>query len=595
MTVFATDNFTDTDGVLLSAHTPDLGGPVTAFVANSGQIKSNELVSDGATLSRYFYAGTPDSADYSVQATMDVKSIVISDAIALHARLDPITQNTWYHLEWSQAFLAFRIVKNVAGTSTVLGTWSSTPSVGAHTIKLTVTGSGPVHLVATIDGVDRITVDDSTSPITAAGKVGLTTRLAAAAGTGIWLDSFSAGTVAATPVNSAAPTLTGTTRIGQQLSSSQGTWTDDGSGVKTYQWARSRDQSLWQPIAAATANTYELTSSEDGMFVRCDVTDTDGNGATTAHSAATAEVIANPSPGSRVFPAPPTPFLHFIGDLHCGQTSAVRTDKMIAGLASPMFPTPLAHIQVGDQTNLGTSAEDTIALALLARITDAPVYVAAGNHDLYNSSNSTNRTVAAWEAAYAAYLPGGVKNYTVDFSSMGVRVIVLGPDVATGDIMPVTQATLDWWAARLAETTLDCWTVFHLPLQATVLNSDATNYWSSDLFGIYALGPNGTDDTEIRAVLAAHTNAKAWIAGHTHSPITDTGFAALTLCGSRLVAAINTSSINWEGRNQDWNDPFHSIALSRPAGGGVEVRYFDHGAMCWTAPATSRVTTLMPS
>lgn len=106
---------------------------------------------------------------------------------------------------------------------------------------------------------------------------------------------------ASPPVNTVAPAVTGTTTVGQTLSCSTGTWTD-GTPVFTYQWQRDvANNGVFSNIAAATANTYALVDADDGNKVRCVVTDTDENGATSANSNAVGLII-EPVPTNSVAP-----------------------------------------------------------------------------------------------------------------------------------------------------------------------------------------------------------------------------------------------------------------------------------------------------
>lgn len=50
---------------------------------------------------------------------------------------------------------------------------------------------------------------------------------------------FSLGSTGTPPANTVAPAVTGSAVVGQTLSSTQGTWTDDGTGAFTYQWQSS--------------------------------------------------------------------------------------------------------------------------------------------------------------------------------------------------------------------------------------------------------------------------------------------------------------------------------------------------------------------
>ena len=79
------------------------------------------------------------------------------------------------------------------------------------------------------------------------------------------------------PVNTVAPTISGTATIGQTLTSTTGTWTSD-TGVTGYLYRWYRDTTL---ITGATNNTYVLALADVGFDITCRVaaTDTDGTSA----------------------------------------------------------------------------------------------------------------------------------------------------------------------------------------------------------------------------------------------------------------------------------------------------------------------------
>lgn len=86
------------------------------------------------------------------------------------------------------------------------------------------------------------------------------------------------------PVNMAAPSVTGTHRVGTQLSASPGDWNDtidtlygDYSAIGyAYQWERSEDGGdTWMPISGAESATYTLTVDDAHRHMRVKVTATD--------------------------------------------------------------------------------------------------------------------------------------------------------------------------------------------------------------------------------------------------------------------------------------------------------------------------------
>ncbi len=68
------------------------------------------------------------------------------------------------------------------------------------------------------------------------------------------------------PVNTAAPTLTGTPKLGQTLTCSTGTWSNSPTAY-TYVWLRDG-----APIAGQTGSTYIVQSADQGHSISCQVT-----------------------------------------------------------------------------------------------------------------------------------------------------------------------------------------------------------------------------------------------------------------------------------------------------------------------------------
>jgi hypothetical protein len=98
----------------------------------------------------------------------------------------------------------------------------------------------------------------------------------------------------AAPVNTTAPTISGTAQRGFMLSSTPGTWSGIGNSL-AYQWQRSTDNgSTWTNIAAANNTTYGLGLGDEGALVRVMVIMANPDGTVGAPSAATATVTGSP-------------------------------------------------------------------------------------------------------------------------------------------------------------------------------------------------------------------------------------------------------------------------------------------------------------
>lgn len=116
------------------------------------------------------------------------------------------------------------------------------------------------------------------------------------------------------PINTAAPSLSGTQTEGQILSCTSGTWGLDapfsggsnGTITYSYQWTRSNDGSGSGEanIGGATSSTYTLQAGDVGKYIRCFVRGTNDGGADTAADTPSAFTGAIASSGGSVFYRP---------------------------------------------------------------------------------------------------------------------------------------------------------------------------------------------------------------------------------------------------------------------------------------------------
>jgi hypothetical protein len=103
--------------------------------------------------------------------------------------------------------------------------------------------------------------------------------------------------IAATPGSRVAPALTGGSRVGDTLTGTGGAWSPAAESF-AYQWQRRVGGGTYTDIAGATANTYTLVAADAGATVRVKVTATNDDGTGVGNSAATATVVAPPTPPS---------------------------------------------------------------------------------------------------------------------------------------------------------------------------------------------------------------------------------------------------------------------------------------------------------
>jgi subtilase family serine protease len=102
-------------------------------------------------------------------------------------------------------------------------------------------------------------------------------------------------TNAGAPVNTAHPTVSGTTNRtaypGQTLTADPGTWNP--TGTFAYQWMSSSDGgTTWTPISGATSTSYTLAGPDTGNMIRITVTATNSYGSASGSSLGTAPILS---------------------------------------------------------------------------------------------------------------------------------------------------------------------------------------------------------------------------------------------------------------------------------------------------------------
>jgi hypothetical protein len=108
---------------------------------------------------------------------------------------------------------------------------------------------------------------------------------------------------AASPQNTASPTISGTAKVGSTLTASNGTWSNSPTSY-TYRWQRcATDGTGCGDITGATSQTYALASGDVHHTIRVVVVASNADGKTGARSAATDVVGSTNGPTSSVTPA----------------------------------------------------------------------------------------------------------------------------------------------------------------------------------------------------------------------------------------------------------------------------------------------------
>lgn len=91
------------------------------------------------------------------------------------------------------------------------------------------------------------------------------------------------------PANVTPPVVSGTAQVGQTLTTTNGTWSDNGLPTFTYQWWRDTNAT---PVGGATSQTYALVAADKTHLIGVTVTDTDLGGAASAGSNTVGPVVA---------------------------------------------------------------------------------------------------------------------------------------------------------------------------------------------------------------------------------------------------------------------------------------------------------------
>ena len=182
-----------------------------------------------------------------------------------------------------------------------------------------------------------------TVPVASGKWVCLSIALAALAAVTAACPARAAGADA--PVNTSAPAISGTLRVGQVLTALSG-WSGTGEIDFTYQWQRcDASGANCAGIGGATSQSYLLVSADAGATIRVSVTATNSSGTATAVSAVTTVVLQPPAaPSARVAPSVTGP--------------AVVGAALTAGAGSWNGDTPIAYAYQWQRCTLAGSCSD---------------------------------------------------------------------------------------------------------------------------------------------------------------------------------------------------------------------------------------------
>ena len=96
--------------------------------------------------------------------------------------------------------------------------------------------------------------------------------------------------------------MSGTAKVGSTLTVSNGTWSNSPTNY-TYQWQRCSSTTSCTDIGNAVGQSYVVRNADGGYRIRADVTATNADGQSTAHSNLTSLVAATGAPVNTARPS----------------------------------------------------------------------------------------------------------------------------------------------------------------------------------------------------------------------------------------------------------------------------------------------------
>ena len=191
----------------------------------------------------------------------------------------------------------------------------------------------------------------------------------------------------AAPTNNTLPVVSGTTTVGQTLSSTTGTWSGYPAPTYAYQWVRGAATN----ISGATSSTYTLVDADYNNTVKCTVTATNSAGSANATSAATA-TVAGTVPGT------PT-----IGTATAGNTQAAVAFTAPSVTGGPSITSYTATSSPGGIT--GSAASSPITVSGLTNGTAYTFTVTATNSIGTGTASAASNSVTPTAIVQDPYFP----------------------------------------------------------------------------------------------------------------------------------------------------------------------------------------------
>lgn len=193
-TDFVFDTFTETSDITLASHTPETGGAITkhpdaSYTSTFTVIGATDRVFQN-DISAYYYAATPTSADYYVQADVVAISVTPTTNIGQCGHVNTTT-NSMICVRVNLSNGAYELREIISGTGSTIGTsTTSFPTAGQTKVVKLIFASGGTTAAISVDGT--VIISPTTISVTAAGKVGMRASGAGSSSAGIHLDNLHA-------------------------------------------------------------------------------------------------------------------------------------------------------------------------------------------------------------------------------------------------------------------------------------------------------------------------------------------------------------------------------------------------------------------
>lgn len=222
------------------------------------------------------------------------------------------------------------------------------------------------------------------------------------------------------PVNTVAPAISATGKIGTQVDGADGTWSNSPSF--TYQWQFF--DSTWQDIVGATSQDYTPAETYDGMDIRLAVTGTNSGGSATANSNSCAVTYNAPQSAGDLSPAALTVGV-VIDELDFEGQVSVSGDADLSGgsWSVQVGSVPDGLSRTGGSVT-GTPTTEQAESALTLRYTNS-----GGHVDVSCDITITEETGISYAYEVVADTAPGSTNfnasYTIDNPVAGQKIIIL--------------------------------------------------------------------------------------------------------------------------------------------------------------------------